>query len=195
MRELGIGYQFPANSILGAGKRLLLAGNTAKFTAYYGITPFGEYSRELSNKSEKIVLADAFGNVIDSVRYSDTIPWPEQADGTGFFLQLADLKSDNTLAENWVAATDIMTGNSSKILENSILVYPNPTHSEIRIESPAITVEAFSVTDLGGRILISDSGNFGNSFTINLNEFSAGFYFLKLITTEKTTTTYKINKL
>ena len=195
MRELGIGYQFPVNSTLGAGKRLLLAGNSAKFTGHYGITPFGEYSRELSNKSEKIVLADAFGNVIDSVRYSDTIPWPEQADGTGLFLQLADLKSDNSLAENWVAATDIMTGISSEIQANSILVYPNPTHSEIRIESPAATVEAFWVTDLGGRILISDSGNFGNSFTINMNKFSAGFYFLKLLTSEKATTTHKINKL
>lgn len=195
MRELGIGYQFPANSTLGAGKRLLLAGNSSKFTGHYGIAPFGEYTRELSNNSEKIVLADAFGNVIDSVRYSDSIPWPEQADGTGFFLQLADLKSDNSLAENWVAAADIMTGISSKTLANSLLVYPNPTHSKIKIESQATTVEAFWVTDLSGRILISDSGNFGNSFTINLNEFSTGFYFLKLITSEKTTTTYKINKL
>ena len=35
------------------------------------------------------MLADGFGNVIDSVRYHDTIPWPE-ADGNGYYLKLTD---------------------------------------------------------------------------------------------------------
>ena len=195
MRELGIGYQFPVNSTLGAGQRLLLAGNSSKFTGHYGIAPFGEYTRELSNKSEKIVLADAFGNVIDSVRYTDTVPWPEQADGTGFFLQLADLDADNSLAKNWVVASNIMTDISLKTLANNILVYPNPTRSAINIDAGAANIESFTMTDLSGRLLKAGSGNFGNRFSINLNEFTAGFYILKVFTTEKSITTHKINKL
>jgi hypothetical protein len=31
------------------------------------MTPFGQFTRNLSNKSQKIVLADAYGNTIDSV--------------------------------------------------------------------------------------------------------------------------------
>jgi hypothetical protein len=33
------------------------------------MTPFGQFTRNLSNKSQKIVLADAYGNTIDSVEY------------------------------------------------------------------------------------------------------------------------------
>jgi hypothetical protein len=35
------------------------------------MAPFGQFTRNLSNKSQKIVLADAYGNTIDSVEYFD----------------------------------------------------------------------------------------------------------------------------
>lgn len=195
LSELGIGYQFPANSILGAGKRLLLAGDAVKFSEHYGVAPFGEYTRELSNKSEKIVLADAFGNVIDSVRYHDTIPWPEQADGTGFFLQLADLKADNSRAENWVTTSDIMTGVSSNLLTDKVSIYPNPTRSAIAVETGMMKIEAYYVTDVSGRLLKNGFGDFGSQFEIDFNEFATGIYLLKLITADRTTITHKISKL
>jgi hypothetical protein len=47
------------------------------------MTPFGQFTRNLSNKSQKIVLADAYGNTIDSVEYFDADPWPTSADGGG----------------------------------------------------------------------------------------------------------------
>ena len=195
MRELGIGYQFPANATLDAGKQLIIAGNAAKFEEHYGITPFGEFTRELSNKSEKIVLADAFGNVIDSVRYTDTIPWPEQADGTGFFLHLADLNADNSLPQNWITTSDLTTGNSTDIAERSIRVYPNPAFSTITIDALTEQIKSYEITDLSGRLLKSGSGNFGNRFNIAIDEFSSGFYFIQITTTQQKTKTHKINKL
>jgi hypothetical protein len=35
---------------------------------------FGQFFRNLSNKSQKIVLADADGDIIDSVEYFDSAP-------------------------------------------------------------------------------------------------------------------------
>ncbi|TNF45375.1 MAG: secretion system protein Por, partial [Bacteroidetes bacterium] len=108
--ELGISYQFPANATIRAGENIILAGNERSFQQFYGLAPFGSFTRDLSNKSEKIVLADAFGNVIDSVRYQDSLPWPAEADGGGYFLQLKDLNTDNSLGENWTISLNLTVG-------------------------------------------------------------------------------------
>jgi hypothetical protein len=92
----GLVYQFPANSILGPGLCVILASNAAIFQSRYGFAPFGQYTRHLSNSSEALTLADAFGNVIDFVEYDDDNPWPD-ADGNGYYLALADSGLDNSL--------------------------------------------------------------------------------------------------
>jgi hypothetical protein len=51
-------------------------------------------------------LADAFGNVIDRVKYYDSGEWPQAADGNGAFLKLKDTSLDNSLAGSWAASTD-----------------------------------------------------------------------------------------
>ncbi|NJK95326.1 MAG: hypothetical protein HC905_10785 [Bacteroidales bacterium] len=87
-RELGLTYQFPGNSVLPAGERIFLASNSTSFKQVYGITAFGQYTRNLSDKSEKLVLADAYGNIIDLVHYQDTVPWPVDADAKGYYLEI-----------------------------------------------------------------------------------------------------------
>jgi hypothetical protein len=44
---------------------------------------------------KKIVLADAYGNTIDSVEYFDADPWPTSADGGGTYLDLVNTALDN----------------------------------------------------------------------------------------------------
>lgn len=101
--QLGTTYQFPYNSIIAATTSIYLAANAAVFQIKNGIAPFGQYSRNLSNTSQNIVLADAFGNIIDRVEYFDTNPWPTAADGNGSYLQLISTNLDNNLASSWVA--------------------------------------------------------------------------------------------
>ncbi|WP_439131833.1 CotH kinase family protein [Polaribacter sp.] len=128
--ELGISYQFPPNSSIAANKQIYLCNDSEVFEEYYGITPFGEYHRSLSNNSYHLVLADAFGNRIDEVMYNDENPWPAAADGLGAFLQLKDLNSDNNIARNWLA-NPYTLANTDIFLENKIVVYPNPTNGNI----------------------------------------------------------------
>jgi hypothetical protein len=52
---------------------------------------------------KKIVLADAYGNTIDSVEYFDADPWPTSADGGGTYLDLVNTALDNNIASSWVA--------------------------------------------------------------------------------------------
>ena len=113
-KELGVSYQFPVNATVGPKQKIYLAGDSIVFSQIYGLPPFGQFSRDLSNQSEKLVLADAFGNVIDSVVYSDNNPWPTAADGNGSFLQLKDLSLDNSIASSWVPSTNYCKATPSK---------------------------------------------------------------------------------
>lgn len=65
-----------------------------------GITPFGQYTRDLRNSSYNIILSDPYGNIIDQVHYEDSAPWPTTPDGNGPYLQLFDLFYDNSLASS-----------------------------------------------------------------------------------------------
>lgn len=110
-KELGVTYQFPFGSTINANESLFLANNAVVFLKKHGFEPFGEFTRDLSNKSEKIVLADAFGNSIDCVEYSNTEPWPLDANGKGSYLQLKSPILDNNLPSSWIASAEVLLPN------------------------------------------------------------------------------------
>lgn len=174
LRELGITYSFPNGSTLPAREALVLCSDSLTYTQYYHRTPFGEYQRKLSNKSENIVLADAWGNIIDEVWYSDSAPWPTEPDGSGAYLQLIDLDSDNSLAENWTYRYPFE--NVVEVSENRVTVYPNPSHGALHIVSDKeiISVE---VVDLSGRTI-----ELFNSNTIDISHLNSGLYLLRIST-------------
>lgn len=134
IRELGISYQFMSDATVAANEKIYLSGDAAAFEDYYGFAPSGEFTRDLSNSSYKIILADAFGNTIDEVWYTDSDPWPESADGTGPYLQLVDLNSDNSLASNWIASTETLSTEDIASSQPQIVVYPNPVKDLITIK-------------------------------------------------------------
>jgi len=82
----GINYTFPINTLLEPGSTIVLANSDKHFTERYGFAPFGEYKGRLSNKGERLVLADGQGNIIYSVTYDDKSPWSPLADGFGYSL-------------------------------------------------------------------------------------------------------------
>jgi hypothetical protein len=178
--ELGISYQFPANSIIGAGKKIILAGKESTFQQFYGTIPFGQFTRNLSNKSEKIVLADAFGNVIDSVRYLDSLPWPVEADGGGYFLQLTDLNADNSVAENWTISSNLSVGTINNNFETVVNIYPNPAQSIINIESKQLQINSFEIFDISGRKLKVRTEIRLNHFSVDVSELLPAVYLIKI---------------
>jgi len=70
----GLVYQFPYNSLIGPDTSLYIAANSSLFLSKYGFQPFDQYTRHISNSGQNIVLSDAFGNVIDNVQFTDSLP-------------------------------------------------------------------------------------------------------------------------
>lgn len=176
-RELGITYSFPAGSSVGGHEALTLCSDSLAFVSFYDAIPFGQFTRNLSNKSQNLVLADAWGNVIDEVCYFDSSPWPVQADGGGAYLELIDLNLDNSLAESWVAVLGIAEH------EDLWTLYPNPTSGEIhlRVGSDAIGLDEIAIYDLLGRKVYACPCAFGEGQTeLTLHpRLSAGIYVLR----------------
>jgi len=175
-RELGISYQFPANATLGSGQILYLASNSTVFASRYGLAAFGQFTRNLSNSRQKLVLADAFGNIIDTVEYFDASPWPN-ADGNGSYLQLINTALDNNIAPSWVASgANLETDGFEKRPE--IAFYPNPVQNQLTIAAPAI-LEKVELFDVSGKLLQQSDTN-AQTVTVDFTGFSKGLYFVKI---------------
>ena len=178
-RELGVTYGFPVGSTLEPREAIMLCSDSAAFVDCYGLLPFGQYTRNLSNKSEHLVLVDAWGNVIDEVCYQDSDPWPWEADGEGAYLQLIDLDLDNSLPESWTVGYDITAVPETEVSEG-FRVFPNPTHGVITVETQGIaSLPSYRISNMLGQTLMTGTIH-GEHQQIDLSRLPTGIYFITI---------------
>ena len=179
LSELGVSYQFPANAAIAPAAAIVLASDAATYENRYGVAPFDTFCRGLSNKSQNLVLSDAFGNQIDEVEYFDSAPWPETADGDGFYLELIDVNSDNSLASNWAAISNTTLGiYEVDTASVDLRIYPNPSAEKLMINSDK-TIREILVYNILGVQIKTFQVNF-KSGEIAISELKNGTYFLNL---------------
>lgn len=177
-KELGITYKFPNNATIAANQSIYLASNLNQFQLRFGLTAFGQFTRNLSNSSQKLVLADAFGNTIDEVEYLDDAPWPD-ADGNGKFLQLSDSTLDNSLASSWVASDEVTLSTPIFSGSTSVTMTPNPVSNVLTIASTN-QMNALQVFDVLGNLIFSSRLELTN-FKIDCSAFAKGIYILTIL--------------
>lgn len=179
-KELGISFVFSNTTTLLPNSNLYLASNTAAFSSQYGFEPFGTFTRNLSNKSQLLSLANPFGTVFDTVEYFDSTPWPVAADGNGSYLSLINLNLDNALASSWTASNQSLSTTNFDI-QNQIIVYPNPVTSLLNINCSSGVISGYELTDMLGRVIAQDSNLNKNRFSINVEDMATQQYLLKII--------------
>jgi len=74
------------------------------------------------------------------------------------------------------------------ILTNSIIIFPNPTKGELRIESGDLKIESVEIYDISGKKILHSTET-----TLNISQISTGTYFVKL-KTDKGELTKKVIK-
>ncbi len=119
-----VDFNFPAGTSISAGGYLLVVSfdpvnNTAALEAFRdayhlstNVPVVGPYSGKLANSSDQIELRkpdlpttnDVPYVLVEQITYSDTAPWPAEADGTGFSLQRNDDQAFGDDPINWTAA-------------------------------------------------------------------------------------------
>lgn len=102
-------YVIPTPTELPAGGYLVLASDLAVFGRRFPdvANVIGPLDFGLNAGGELVSLLDRFGAIVDSVRYDDQAPWPNQPDGQGFTLSLLGTDLNNDVPSNWRASVSI----------------------------------------------------------------------------------------
>jgi len=111
--EEGIDFVFDLDTILAPQERMIVPASQVALNANYLTTGFriasGEFSQNLSNGGEAIGLVRPDNTELIRFSYSDELPWPLEADGFGFSLQLANPISnpDHSQPQSWIAGAPL----------------------------------------------------------------------------------------
>jgi len=179
----GFVFQFPSGSVMDPYSSIILSGNFRAFRSNYGFAPFGQFTRNLSDKSENLILCDGFGNIIDNVIYSDTVPWPD-ADGNGYYLKLISPDLDNNDPVNWIASQDVITSVNDINDGGDLQIYPNPASDILKI-SAGVEIKSLSLFDIYGHLLTTKDVK-NESFELDIRHLSKGLYILRIEISGKT---------
>jgi hypothetical protein len=204
----GIDYTFPAGTTVDGGAFVVLASNQVQFFNRYGFLPFGEYQGQLDNAGERVVLVQANGDTIFSIRYDDEPPWPVGADTLGYSLVPISTSPalDLNNGANWTRSAEVGGSPGRKDLATDVRQveastpasfilfqnYPNPFNptTMIRFSLPDVGtsrqggIVSLKVYDLLGRevrTLVSEVKPPG-SYTVQWNAegVASGVYFYRI---------------
>ncbi|MEX2605467.1 MAG: CotH kinase family protein, partial [Gracilimonas sp.] len=196
-------FIIPENTIIAEEGYLVVAQNLNDFVAMYGtLEPVvGNLGFGLGGGGDQVRIFDLSGVMVDSVEYDDVAPWPFEADGNGYSLELNDPFLDNELGENWDASLQYMgtptTKNgiiTSNELENEIPTsislnqnYPNPFNPTTVIsfqlnENSEVSLQVFDM--LGRRVATLIDGERRSAgvhqVSFDANNLASGMYIYRL---------------
>ena len=166
-------YSLPDSLVIQAGDYLVLCQDTSSFLSVFPTVNnyVGELGYGFSGGGELLRLMDSTDALVDYVEYDDSNPWPLNADGNGFSLELTNYELDNTIATSWAASvvpngTPGVTNSTYSVLksESNALVpnvyalhqnYPNPFNptTTIKYDIPKDTHILINIFDLKGRLV------------------------------------------
>ena len=113
--------------------------------------------------------------------YDDDSPWPEGADGEGYYLQLIDLDFDNSLPENWIpisSSQDLLSFSTADGL--LISIYPNSTRDFLYLNSTnGDEIKSIEILNLNGQRVMTKRFSI-NQKSLKISELSSGMYFIQV---------------
>jgi len=188
-------FAVPDGTIIPPGGFFVVASKPEEFYSFYGMNPSGNFSGNLSNAGEFILITDKEGRTVLSFAYSDDSPWPESADGDGYSLVATVPAPDGDPGDHvyWkgsikpggspfaddMTSTDVdETGDDPE--KAALLVWPNPASAEITVSMDEPVADHFTVylTDIDGNRVMTRS--IENHSVINLAEagLASGIYIV-----------------
>ncbi|NQU52520.1 MAG: CotH kinase family protein [Bacteroidetes bacterium] len=183
----GINYLFQTSESIQPGAGFVLSNDSALFENTYDFNAFGQYEKQLSNSGESIFLRNGFNQLVDSVAYTDTIPWPENADGEGYSLELIEAHLDNALWSSWKASEKIYGSpyNAETKLGLDVEMYPNPFSNIITVilDNPGLANEEFNIevyNQTGSKVRSITSTSYNSRIEISLGDVLPGMYLIRV---------------
>ena len=140
----GVQFSFTGSAIttLAPGQSVLIVENLLAFTARYGsgLPIAGVFSPDtrLSNNGDHLTLRDRAAAIIAEFSYDQNLPWPPEADGTGYTLTLVRPRSHPDPHPPWQLAAQPASRRQprhQRHLASRQLPYPH----RLRVARPALS--------------------------------------------------------
>lgn len=190
-------WVLPGSLILPAGQRLVLASNLVKFNAVYpdvkNVT--GPFDFGLGTPSDQVNIYNASNQLMASVQYSNSAPWPTGPFDKSMTLELKDPNMDLNAASNWFegcvggspgrAYTVCDVGIGDFVDLSKAYIYPNPATNQVSIVLPqASRGQRIScrILDMMGKQVkaITEQQITESNLTIPVSDFLNGVYIIQL---------------
>lgn len=205
-------FVIPHNTTLMPGENLVISGDLVKFNTIFPDVNnvIGSFNFGLKSKGEVIRLYDDQGILYYSMNYDNASPWPVEADGDGFTLELSDSSKNTNDGTNWFkgcfggspgayfytpcGTLSISETNKTK---TRFTVYPNPFKDNAYLELiPSNSIKLFdgeitlTISDIEGRLvarqfIINKSLNNNLKFPLSKGTLSPGTYFYQVAHNKK----------
>lgn len=196
--DTAVTFVVPDGTIIPPGGFFVVASKPEEFYSFYGMNPSGNFSGNLSNAGEFILITDKEGRTVLSFAYSDDSPWPVSADGDGYSLVATvsapvgdpgdhaywkgSIKPGGSpFADDMTSTAIDETGDDTQ--KAALLIWPNPTSSGITVSLDEQVAGHLTVyiTDIDGNTVMTR--NIENHSVINLSDagLAPGVY---IVTTE-----------
>jgi len=97
-------FDFKPNSTIAAHGYLIICKDKQRFQEFYHVPVFGEFSRALKHSESRLELKNSSGQVVDSIEYSNHLPWPRGPDGRTASLERICPTSPGNNVANWTGS-------------------------------------------------------------------------------------------
>ncbi len=198
-------FSAPNTNTLGRMHTKTLVGNQqTTATAPHFITVDNELQVLLGSESGKIKryainrqelyqqfeLLDSIVDGIDEGRYTTVNTYDIDNDGY-LEMMIGNLRGGISFY-NTEYKSDFSDSIAAEEVKGQIRIYPNPTHSEVKLDIPVdMVIQQLSIVDISGKALRTYNQR---TRTINLEEFTSGIYLINIKTVD-TESNHKIVKL
>ncbi len=147
-------FTFPVRTVLEAGKYLVIAEDLTKFQSYFpqvnNVT--GPLGFNFSNGGDDVRVFNQTESLLLHVNYDDQNPWPLQADGQGYTLELLDQLGNLNSGSNWFSGC--IGGTPGR-------AYSSPS-SLVSLSGPTVFCD-------GNSVLLSATSGTGNTYQWSRN--------------------------
>ncbi len=192
--DTAIYYRVPDGVILPPKGFYVIASKPEEFYSFYGMRASGNFSGNLSNAGEYVLINDRNRNRIISFTFSDDPPWPAEADGGGYSLVPVESnptgnpdsysywKHSGRIGGSPFADDDASTAADKLRYREwgALTVYPNPSAGVIVLQldedlSGPVTLR---FTDQGGRTALAIKVEGTSAIDLRETGLAPGLYII-----------------
>lgn len=207
----GVAFTFPTMTV-EPNEYIVISKLPNFMEEFFGVSSM-QFLGGLRNSGEPLEIQNTSGDVIDFVEFLDTDPWPTEADGDGYSLNLCDVTMDNSDALNWSLATEL---DSAGVYQGEVIyatpgsdgcktdvgietldgtkidLFPNPATTQLFVQIEGSNDWELSVFNIVGQEMLQLE-SFNNRHQLDVSDFETGVYFVHF--QSKTTNEYYVERV